>query len=215
MPSYDPTIPAAGDNPSVSQGQIQTNFATLATDFAVNHIGYGTGAGEGKHKFVEMPAQAVKPAGLATGQGTLYTKVAGAATQLFYVTGTSADEYRLTNLAAGNFALFGTNTNYQVGPPSLWGGWTFLPGGLIMQYGSYGLFNAFGSLASSGVITFPIPFNSPAFNVTTTLIRQSGSTSAVATQTVVYNTVGTTNFTWALDSSSTKFVGILWTAIGV
>lgn len=215
MPSYDPTIPAAGDDPSVSQGQIQTNFSTLAIDFAVNHIGYGTGAGEGKHKFVEFPAQSVKPVGLSTGEGTLYSKVAGGATQLFYVTGTSTDEYRLTNLAAGNFARFGTNTNYQVGPPSLYGGWTFLPGGLIMQYGSYGLFDSFSSLSSSGTITFPIPFTSTPFNVDTTLIRQSGSTSAIATQTVVSGSIGTTSFKWALDSSSTKFVGILWTAIGV
>lgn len=216
MPSYDPTIPAAGDDPSVSQGQIQTNFATLATDFAVNHVGYATGAGEGRHKFVEMPARTVIPPGLIAGEGTLYTKAVGGVTQLFYSPDNSGNEYQLTNTKSGSFAKLGTNTNYQAGPPSLWGGWTYLPGGLIMQYGSYGFYGApLAGLSSSGTIAFPISFATGVYSLTTTLIRQSSSTSAIATQTVILGTIGLTSFDWALDSSSTKFRGILWTAIGV
>lgn len=217
MNPYDPTIPAAGDDPSVSQGQIQSNFSTLAIDFAVNHVGYGTGPAEGKHKFVEMPARAVVPAGVLAGEGTVYTKSVSGITQLFYTPDASGNEYQLTNSKSANFARFGTNTNYQTTTPSLWGGWTYLPGGLIMQYGSYGLFGTplSGGLASNGTITFPTPFINPAYSVTTTLIRQSSSTTAIATQTVVAGTIGATSFTWALDSSSTKFVGILWTAIGI
>jgi hypothetical protein len=214
MNPYDPTIPAAGDDPSVSQGQIQSNFSTLAIDFAVNHVGYGTGPAEGKHKFVEMPARAVVPPTILAGEGAVYTKSVAGTTQLFYTPDATGNEYQLTNTKAANFAKFGTNTHYQISP-SLYGGFTYLPGGLIMQYGSFGLFDNFSSLSSSGVINFPIAFSSVPFTVNTTLIRQSGSTSAVATQTVVYNTVGLSSFTWALDSSSTKFVGILWTAIGI
>ena len=59
--SYFPTIPAATDDPSVSQSSIQTNFGTINTAFALNHVALGTGGSAGKHNFVEMPNQSSTP----------------------------------------------------------------------------------------------------------------------------------------------------------
>jgi len=59
--TFYPTIPQPNDIPSVSQGQILTNFQSISNWAVVDHIGYGT-INAGKHDQVSMPDVTVQAA---------------------------------------------------------------------------------------------------------------------------------------------------------
>ena len=190
---YAPNIPAANDNPSVSQGQIQTNFGVLNTSNNVNHVTYST-TGQGKHKFVEMPNQGSIPTPLVAGEGTIYTKSVGGVSQLFYTPDNSGNEYQLSRSVTADFPSLGANP-----------GWTYLPGGLLLQYGTV------TSPGGSGTITFPVPYTNIPYSVTFGLQRASGSSAHVFY--VVTGTLGTGGFTY--NSDTTGSVAMYWMALGV
>lgn len=52
--SYNPAIPQATDRPSVSQGQILTNFNQINTQFGIEHNALVAGASNGKHKYITL-----------------------------------------------------------------------------------------------------------------------------------------------------------------
>ena len=123
--SYFSTIPQASDDPSISQGEILTNFGTIGTQFAINHVAFGAISNVGKHNIVEMPNQAGLPAGLAAGEGTIYTKAVSGVSQAFWTPDASTDQYQLTRSISANKATQAANP-----------GWTWLPGGILMLYGT-------------------------------------------------------------------------------
>lgn len=130
--TYLPGIPLATDLLSVSQGNIKDNFTVANTVMGINHYPFDDGtANQGKHKFVEMLVGTL-PAGLVSGEGTIYVKAAISRRELFYTNDASGNEWQLTSISNSSFATFGTGTNYS---GSNTGGWTFLPGGLLLQYG--------------------------------------------------------------------------------
>jgi len=58
--AYNENIPASTDQLKVSQADILANFQALKTLIDVNHETFGA-AGEGKHKFLQMPRQLAAP----------------------------------------------------------------------------------------------------------------------------------------------------------
>ena len=152
-----------------------------------------------------MPVSSVIPTPLAASEGTIYTKTVSA-TELFYTPDNSGNQYQLTRTISASFANFGTNLSYGTPPATFTqkGGWVFLPGGLLLQYGFYG---KTGGLGASGTIQFPIAFTSPPFSITTALNRTSSGN-----QEMTINTVGTNSFTFLSSSSASD--GIYWQAIG-
>ncbi len=84
------------------------------------------------------------------------------------------------------------------------GGWTFLPGVLLFQYGSL------TAAGSSGTITFPKAFTTEVYNIQITLVK-SGSTTAAATVDSA-TPVSVTSFKYR--TSAAGAVDIYWTAIG-
>src|ERR1051325_850337 len=140
MSIYTTGIPLPGDLQSNSQLQFLNNFNQLNTWSNVNHYPITDAIPSGgKHKFVEMPVLGAIPGGLAANEGTFYTKTQatlGASTEstLFYTPDLSANEYQMTRTIASQAASFG-NQSGSVADST--GGWTFLPGGLILQYGLY------------------------------------------------------------------------------
>jgi hypothetical protein len=108
-----------------------------------------------------MPAQSSAPTTAAL-EGGLYTKDVGAGvTQLFYRREGSGQEIQITSGITANSATFGNNTIYLANHE---GGWTYLPGGLIMQYGRY-----FTTVINTNVITYPIAFTSATYSVVAVL----------------------------------------------
>jgi len=148
MTVYNPNIPQPSDRPSDSQDDLLNNFLALKVFLDRNHVAIldpTTGTSEGKHKFMQMPEQAAAPAS-AVDEGALYTKQASAITNLFWRLENSGTEVQMTNIAPSLAAT----------------GYTFLPGGLLLQWGRTTLTGA------STTISFPTAF-STVYRVVSTL----------------------------------------------
>ena len=197
--SYFPTIPAATDLPSDSQSQIQTNFGTINTAFALNHVALGSGGSQGKHNFVEMPNQVATPATI-TGEGTLYT-VSATDSQLNYVADNFAtDLYQMTRTIHASYATFSTNP-----------GWTFLPGGLLMMWGTLASSSTTSRVVNFAALGLP-NFTNPVYNIQVTSQRVTADPGSSFEFYVDNTTVATTGFT-ILNRSGHSY-GYYWMAIG-
>ena len=208
---YTDNIPVAGNNPAVDQPSMTINTNSIDTLIGIDHYSFNQSLG-GLHKQVEMPVLGSIPAGLLASTGNLYTK-SSTGSQLYYSPDTTGNEYQLTRSISASFSLFGANTNnYNASGANFNGGWTFLPGGLLMQYGLYNP----GSLPSSpATIPFPVTFSSIPYLVTVSLVCKVAGTNSSHTVSVVTGTVSTSQFQWNLDGGSTSnYTGIYWTAVG-
>ena len=202
--TYTSDIPASGETLGGTRARINANFQEIATLEAVNHVAFNS-AGEGKHKFLQIPeintqTPSTIPATTAD-EGAIYTKVGTnpAQTNLFFRGESSGYEYQMTKAISASTGTFGTNTAYVANNN---GGWTFLPGGLLLQYGRR------TSPGASGGITFPVAFpsgNAP-FSV---IVTYEGSTAHEAS---ISNTgISSTGFSYFASISATA---VNWVAIG-
>lgn len=156
--AYKNNIPTASDFQDESQQDLLDNFAQLDVSFGIDHYEYSdTSGATGKHKQCTYTELAAAPTTLAN-EGSVYTKEGTnpAETNLFFrgenSGGGGGFEYQLTHVVAAETANFGVNTSaYQ---PNTNGGWTYLPGGLIMFYGT------FTGTATTGTVTYPFAFPS-------------------------------------------------------
>ena len=137
--SFTPGIPRSGQSLGNSRPQVQGNFDYINTAFAINHVAFNA-SGVGKHKFMQMPEQVAAPTTLAN-EGALYTKEAQGITNLFWRQESNGTEIQLTNIE----------------PLIAASGYTFLPGGLLLQWG------VTGSIASTSTVNFPIAFPNNTF----------------------------------------------------
>lgn len=205
--SYNLNIPDAPNNPSSDQPLMKTNTNNIDAIIDEDHYSFDEANG-GLHRQVRMPVSGVIPAGVIAASGTLYTKTSGEGT-LFYTPDTTGDEYQLTRTITASTAQFSTNAAYGTPPAGFTqiGGWTFLPGGMLMQYGFFG---KAGALGSSGQVQFPVTWTTGAYSINLTLYRTSGDQSL----TLDSGTAPTTT-TFNFKSSSSGSEGLYWTAIGV
>ena len=194
--------PENGQSLGASKVPIRDNFTAIVADLGINHVAINLGD-QGKHKFLQMPEQASAPT-TAANEGGLYTKVgtSPAQTSLFYRGESSDFEYRLTRPIAASTGVFGNNTAYAANHT---GGWTFLPGGLLLQYG------ARTTPGTSGTITFPVAFTTAYYSITIGISRNaSNSTQSV----FVDNSVAVSTSNFAYTSTSSGSDPIYWMAIG-
>lgn len=200
--TYTPNIPVTGDSLGSTRDRIRTNFQEIASVEAVNHVAFNQ-VGEGKHKFLQMPEQTSNPTTLVN-EGAFFTKVGTnpSETNLFFRGESNGFVYQITRVISASTARFSTNTLYAA---NLNGGWTFLPGGLLLQYG------ARSNPGTSGTITFPVAFTTGYFSITLGLSRNNSS----STQNVyVDNSVPVSLSSFAYDSTSSNTDPIYWMAIG-
>ena len=166
--TYQPRPNASGDTLSASRDQIRTNFINIEDVFAINHVDFDE-TGEGKHTFLQMPDQDPAPT-TAANEGGFYVKDA-TGSNLFFRSESDGEEYQISTVSDGDIATFGTNTAYSANHT---GGWSFLPGGLILQYG-------IRSSLSQGnnVVTFSRTFPTAVFNVVITPVRNSSNVDII------------------------------------
>lgn len=119
MPTYNPDIPQPGDNPSQSQDLILQNFQVINTAFNLNHGHLDDAPLQGKHLFMQMPAQTVAPTTLAN-EGALYTR-----------TSTLSGLIELVYERQSNGATIEFTSSLQAN-----NGWTRLPSGILLKWGS-------------------------------------------------------------------------------
>ena len=205
-------LPNSGQSLGQTRSSIRTNFSLIQTAQNTNHVAID-GSGAGKHKFLQMPEQGSAPATAANEAG-FYAKVGTnpAQSNLFFRGESSGFEYQLTKAISASTALFGTNAAYGVAPAGtvIIGGWTFLPGGLILQYG---LVTGTGALntPSTRTVPFPIAFNAVPYTVHLQVRRDNASDSESSISRTTLPT--STDFTYVLKDSTAN--GFYWTAIGV
>lgn len=205
--TYIANIPLPGDLLSKSQQDINNNFTKANSSFGRNHYPFDDGtANNGKHKFVDMPVQLL-PA-ISAGEGALYVKTAGQS-QLYYTPDAGGIEYQVTRVIDASFARFATDGAYPsnatpAGATTV-GGWTFLPGGLLLQYGTV---TTPGN--ASTVIDFPISFTNPPFAISISIQRNSGSDDNL-----FINAKTASTFTYFASTSGTGFQAFDFIAIGI
>lgn len=215
MPSFTYTrdIPFSTNNPSNDQPIMQTNTNSIDSLIAVDHYSFGSAGNlDGFHKQVTLPISSVIPT-IAANQGSVYTKTvttdtAHTESSLFYSPDTTGNEYQLTRTISTQFSTFSANVAYGT-PPATFsqvGGWTFLPGGMLYQYG---FFSKTGALGTSGTIQFPVPFLTFVSSINMTLYRNSGNQSLTLSSTTVPTL---SNFSFLTSSAGSD--GIFWFAIG-
>lgn len=204
--TFNTGIPASGNNPSADQPEMLINNISADGFAGTDHYGYNTGLG-GYHKaahFVSIPGQ---PPGVPPGvidTAMLYGGKQSGEDQLWFSNGISNQGYQLTRTNTGVYANFGKVLSYATsGPLDFIGGWTFLPGNLLLQYGVVTGFTP----NSFATITLPTSFFSTSYFIQAT---PKGSGSVV--QTAQAAVVSQTQFNLALFSP----VGgdVFWMAVG-
>jgi len=149
MTSYQPGIPTGTVNLDVDYQNLQNNFQQLDTTYGTDHVAFSQAINNGYHTAIHLIPQATPIA--VTGIAELYSQTTNdginTSQQLFYqiITGTPAT---LNIPLTRNFLPVGSGN-----------GRTFLPGGIILQWGSFSavsqtdtpiLFTTLGGIAFPG-----------------------------------------------------------------
>lgn len=202
MFTYFPNIPFANNNPSVDQPNMETDTNSISSLIAIDHQGFNLNQG-GYHTVVHfidnvVDPPAVPPAGPLLGAGELYFKT---------LTSVVSDTALFSQTAGGLKAQLTCNISPSVmvdGFGSTFGT-TFLPGGLLLNYG---IFNR----SSSHAVNFLTPFSSPPYSITATPFGTLNSNSAYLSLTILSFTK--TAYTWQIGGNNSAFNNFFWQAIG-
>jgi hypothetical protein len=212
--AYTQNIPNPPNNPSTDVPNMQTNTNSVFSWPLVDHYGYeDTNNYGGWHKQITLVSLGNNPTlpPLTTGNAELYTNTVptagGEKTELFFTPDTTGNVYQMTRTSSVYYASFANDAQYAQTPPvaTQFGGWTFLPGGLLLQYGSE------ENLTATGTIKFPRPFNTGPYNIQLTL---NALTDTFSSNTIyVIGDPTTTSFNWGF-TGTTSYDAFNWLAIG-
>jgi hypothetical protein len=152
-----------------------------------------------------MPVQASNPVATTATEIAMYVLQTGITHNIFIRSPNSAvppggKEYQMTRLNDANFATFGTFTNYPPNVVNQDGGWTFLPGGLLMQYGTA------SSNAATVTVNFPVSFTTTNISVVVTNNANSGNSTGVG---------NITNAKFDMFRGGSSTVTVRWIAVGI
>ena len=215
---WNVNVPAANLTISSTTAPIQGNFQAIQTWTSVDHIVIdGAGGNEGKHAKVSLIQQAYVAGGnftpainLATGIGTvgIYaaqdTANAGPSRMWAVIPIKTAAAWEIANIPfTQSSILFNQPANSS-------SGYTYLPSGILIQYGSYSVTipNSTGTFITSAAVTFPLAFPRACFRVIVTAatvnsracISQATSVTNASfdpvSVRVVGSTFGSTNFSY-------------------
>lgn len=145
--AYNSAKPAANDLLSQSQSDIQQNFLEIQTLIDINHITFGS-ANQGKHLYLQLPEHAA-PA-TAVNEAGFYANVGATSTisELFFRRENNGASIPMTERVSAS----ATN------------GWTYLPSGIILQWGTATMNGGVSNL----VVNLPRAFPTSIYSVTAT-----------------------------------------------
>lgn len=180
-------VPNAGESLDGTRDYIRENMNLLRNTIGRNHVDVND-VNYGKHNFSEYIDQGVSTPAIVAGECATYGRSFGGVTQLTFTQDATGNVYQLTRAIPASVATFAQAT-----------GWTFLPGGLLLQYGT--------GAATGGTtpVVFPVTFTT-LYSIT--LSRRSTSS------TYGYSSPSTTGFDFVSDSPAVG-VNFGWMAIGV
>lgn len=198
---YTPNVPTPPHFPATDVNAMQQNTNSVPTWITVDHIGFGDNDG-GYHDVIHFKTQAVDPAPVGL-RGELYTKqitIDAITDEVLYYQSGGGRIFQLTTNIGGAGAVGSAGAN----------GWTILPGGIIMQWGTIELLNI-----STPVLfaTSNIDFPQNCFTVNITLIDTANNN--IPQPTVDSGSVSKTGFTiWNNNNLGNVNKFVYWTAIG-
>ena len=202
---YETGFPTTNDSLGSTRAKFFGNTASVKTFLDQNHYDFGNVL-YGNHKWVWYGRQTstfpdtTTPSNLAI---ATYGASDGSRTQLWFQPSNDATGADAIQLTAGNVkqAEFSVNTvNYVA---NLTGGWTFLPGKMLLQYGSF-------DPNTITAITFPIAFSAVPYSLQ--LTGEAGNSTSFRAN-ISQGTLTASGFTFE-GSISNNFTPVYWTAIG-
>ena len=210
MSTYQPNIPTGLVSFNQDYLNVQGNFQQLDTSFGDDHFAFSDQtSNNGYHKTIHMvnnsdvvsnPPNNYPPTAVATvaNSGELFVTESN--------DGFNTDSTLWWQTENGRLVQMTSNLT----PSKASNGYTFLPGGLIMQWGTN------PAIAdSNGTINYPIAFANNVFNVTFALQVSAGSTTSNAGQVYVRgNLSDLTLFNFRLANISATNTAFYWSAIG-
>lgn len=191
--TYTNNVPNPPNSPSVDVVNMQINTNSTSGIIAVDHVGFGVANGGTHNQSTYNTLTSGNPTTSGT-QGAVYTNTIGSDIELMYVRQNSSptpDVVQLTGPGSPNATFNGS---------------TFLPGGILLQWG----FNN-ALVSTTTLITFPIPFPNNIFVV----FAQPYANSALSFVGQSYGTNGgtTSDFQYYV-TSITNLSKMTWWAIG-
>lgn len=152
MTGYLPNIPTGSVPLDQDYVNLQNNFSSLNTTYAVNHIPLTIGTNRGKHAFLQLPNTTIGAIpGLVNGDETLYSTAIAGNGELAFTRGGTGIQIQLTGPGVP------ATTIPMAGQPT---GFTFLAGGIILNYGTTGIISG-----STNNVTFSKPFSTDVTHV--------------------------------------------------
>lgn len=118
---YTTGIPAANNNPSVDQPNMQQNTNSISNLILVDHLGFNVLNG-GYHKVIHFNDQGTTTPGVVPGVGQLYTNTVSGDQQLFYESGSGLVS-QLTPSGKAFSIISSTN------------GYVYVLGNILIQWG--------------------------------------------------------------------------------
>lgn len=209
--SYFTGFPTDEDSLGGTQLKFFTNTESVKTYVERNHYAFGN-AFAGNHKWVWYGRQTgtfpdtSTPSNLAIATYAKADAATPVRTQLWFQPQNDATGADAIQLTAGDVtdATFATNTAYATNRN---GGWTFLPGGLLLQYGRI-------SLSVSAVTTsYPIVFSAAPYSLQVTPLY-TGSAPSSKPEIIAALSAGTPEASFTIAASNSNADGYFWTAIG-
>jgi hypothetical protein len=177
----------SGQSLGNSRPVINSNFQLIQSVFDENHVDFND-ANAGFHTFVDLLSQGTTPANPPTGSVSHYSNAVLGVTEWFFQFETSGTAVQMSNIN-------GT-------PVASVNGQTFLPGGLIMKFGTLAV-----NFPTNARITYQSAFPTNLFSFQVTV-----SASATVTYTLPTSLVNLTGFNIASLYTGQAFV--YWMAIG-
>jgi len=182
---YPPDGASLGQTKSTMRNNLDGTFETLGIDHVNNNGQTNNGFSSkpaGYHNIVHMVPQGSDPQ-YVSGYGQLYSKIINSGgttdTSLFWETSAGVIQQLTSNLTPS------ANTN----------GYTYLPGGIIIQWGQVVI------VSSPQTIAFPFTFPNAVFSVVTGV-----NTNAVSTANTSTNAISNTGFQfYTTKTGSTNF----------
>ena len=198
--TFTPDMPKATQTLAITQQPINNNFLAIDDSIGRNHEPPSVNtAVKGKHKFVEFELQSGAPApvtGTAPTDVIMYTRT----TTSSAVPG-GESEIRFIRNGGNSVQLTG------IEPVNATPGYTFLPGKMLMQWGSV-------SVPAANVpvtITYPIPFSGVAYSIQVSQTRPNAGTG---NQLFISTTTPNTATQLTLAQTGSNPHGAFWLAIG-
>lgn len=196
--AYNNAIPAANDQLSQSQQDILNNFIEIQNAFNTDHTVFNDPE-QGKHDKVRMPVQAAPPA-FTVGETALWNEQDATTTK-------NEMHIRKQNQAGDVSIPFSASVLSNVATPIGNVGWTYLPSGILIKWGTA---TTAGAAPNTVNVNTGTPQAGPSMTEMFTVFLQSRTQIAGSSGNLIA-TVGIPSFSVSFTAAGINFY---WVAIG-